>query len=627
MEEKLSDDIKKLQEMFPRISERSIRFVFQKNRSDFDKTLDSLLDFPSGESNGSQPDNSGKVNSLGYRITEEIETFTIEDSGEEGNSSEINDNFTLNQTFDKLEYLSGIFPDVQKEYFKKHLDEINNDDAKFHIFLTDSLGDPNKLPRQTSETRLCSNKRDRDGNCDSNEVNEPSLTRSSKKPRTGKGKSVSKMSEFGPGPAENVECSICQSEFDMSMAVKCNSGCLFCMPCAVRKFLDRTSAKQVNNVDCFLSCGENFSRGVLQISLPPALFFKLDIFHQTDKEENRDEKDKSVLILEESNVIAAADKDSINWIDEEVEVINETNPNESLQQGKLCENSEQSNQNDAFIKEKVSELRNNLKRFSMLSKTEPRDASMSGFCIKRSQGSSSSKMKSKETYQYPFRDRNRNKVMSSENRIPMPYDWESHITNRSWRNSIFSSKDSRRKIGNPGGREGKERDYGLPSRLYSRSAYNYDKNDVFRIRCPDLCVIEKERKIRMPGDSVYDRDKASGSDSSDSSADNDDNFPRGQKTWKEENKKWNQKKEKNNIVELLKSIASIASRVAAFNSANIMDEVFLMIEKSALIPYIENKLQSCTCNFVEIENNSSLYRLICVQLSVQVKCLSLSLAC
>ena len=139
MEEKLSDDINKLQEMFPRISERSIRFVFQKNRSDFDKTLDSLLDFPSEESNGSQPDNSGKVNSLGYRITEEIETFTIDDSGEEGNSSEINDNFILNQTFDKLEYLSGIFPDVQKEYFKKHLDEINNDDAKFHIFLDDSL--------------------------------------------------------------------------------------------------------------------------------------------------------------------------------------------------------------------------------------------------------------------------------------------------------------------------------------------------------------------------------------------------------------------------------------------------------------------------------------------------------
>ena len=223
MEEKLSDDINKLQEMFPRISERSIRFVFQKNRSDFDKTLDSLLDFPSEESNGSQPDNSGKVNSLGYRITEEIETFTIEDSGEEGNSSKINDNFTLNQTFDKLEFLSGIFPDVQKEYFKKHLDEINNDDAKFHIFLTDSLGDPNKLPRQT---RLCSNKRDRDGNCDSNEVNEPSLTRSSKKPRTGKGKSVSKMSESGPGPAENVECSICQCPWQLSVTLDVCSACL-----------------------------------------------------------------------------------------------------------------------------------------------------------------------------------------------------------------------------------------------------------------------------------------------------------------------------------------------------------------------------------------------------------------
>ena len=76
------------------------------------------------------------------------------------------------------------------------------------------------------------------------------------------------------GGQDYFECSLCQCDLLVVTWVKCQAGCIFCTPCFTKRFHDQLS-KNVRNTDCFLKCGEMFSKENLKKYLAPVFYEEL----------------------------------------------------------------------------------------------------------------------------------------------------------------------------------------------------------------------------------------------------------------------------------------------------------------------------------------------------------------
>ena len=113
---------------------------------------------------------------------------------------------------------------------------------------------------------------------------------SSKKPRTaGKGKSLMKAvnSPSGDHP-DDFECSLCHC-VQVVKWVKCEAGCIFCIPCFTKRFHNQLSKDVTDtNTECFMKCGEMFSKETLKNYLAPVLYLELVIADFDTDDENND---------------------------------------------------------------------------------------------------------------------------------------------------------------------------------------------------------------------------------------------------------------------------------------------------------------------------------------------------
>ena len=181
----------------------------------------------------------------------------------------------------------------------KNFPQINddNDGTKFQIFHNECLLDPNRIPCQTSAApSVIRSRQSDDMEQDSASAIEKSSSSSKKQrrkwarvPSGGKGKglvkSVNVNSDIGfSGGPDYFECNLCHCDLLVVTWVKCQAGCIFCTPCFTKRFHDQLS-KNVTNTDCFLKCGELFSKENLKKYLAPVFYEKLMV------KENENEPD------------------------------------------------------------------------------------------------------------------------------------------------------------------------------------------------------------------------------------------------------------------------------------------------------------------------------------------------
>ena len=158
----------------------------------------------------------------------------------------------------------------------KNFPQINdeNDGTKFQIFHNECLLDPNRIPCQTSAApSVIRSRQSDDMEQDSATATEKSSSSSKKQKRkwsrapsggTVKGlvKVVNSDVGFSGGP-DYFERSLCHCDLLGVTWVKCKAGCIFCTPCFTKRFHDQ-HGKNVKNTDCFLKCGEMFSKETLK---------------------------------------------------------------------------------------------------------------------------------------------------------------------------------------------------------------------------------------------------------------------------------------------------------------------------------------------------------------------------
>ena len=208
-----------------------------------------------------------------------------EDDDKSAKDSELSQNISV----DKLNYLKAIFPDAEHGSLMKNFPQINDDHdgTKFQNFLNECLSDPNRLSRQASAAPSVKRSRQSDDmEQDSASAIEKSSSSSKKQrrkwarvPSGGKGKglvkSVNVNSDIGfSGGPDYFECNLCHCDLIVVTWVKCQAGCIFCTPCFTKRFHDQLS-KNVTNTDCFLKCGEIFSKENLKKYLAPVFYKEL----------------------------------------------------------------------------------------------------------------------------------------------------------------------------------------------------------------------------------------------------------------------------------------------------------------------------------------------------------------
>ena len=160
-------------------------------------------------------------------IRSALEDNPVKDSG-----------FSLKISVDKLTYLQGIFPDVQLQFLTMNLAQIGDDDTKFQIFLNECLADPKRLPHQAwvvpsvKRARLSDAVATLKQNTATAHITKESSSLSSKKPKKrtavhGKGK----VGLVNSGAYDDFNCSLCHCDLLEVTWVKCQAGCIFCIPC------------------------------------------------------------------------------------------------------------------------------------------------------------------------------------------------------------------------------------------------------------------------------------------------------------------------------------------------------------------------------------------------------------
>ena len=85
---------------------------------------------------------------------------------------------------------------------------------------------------------------------------------------------------------DNFECSICHC-VEVVKWVKCEAGCIFCIPCFTKRFHDQL-LKDVTNIECFMKCGEMFSKKTFKNHLAPVLYLELVVADYGTDDENND---------------------------------------------------------------------------------------------------------------------------------------------------------------------------------------------------------------------------------------------------------------------------------------------------------------------------------------------------
>jgi len=219
-----------------------------------------------------------------------------------------------------------------------------------------------------------------------------------------KGKAISKK---GSTPIEpHYVCPLCKEDCPMSEAVKCNSGCLFCMLCTIRHFRANIRRK-IGSVDCFLSCGESFILEDVKPFLPPILFNELcslnlfleslDTSNPNEPEDvNRSSASSSRKSTDEEKIDSDQEGSDVQIV-EEFNVPEKVNPEDKNSNNSAASGKRRRNQ-DEDMKAKQSRtgtaathdlsppsrrdnanIEHHLLRLAVETEVTPRDPSMQGF--------------------------------------------------------------------------------------------------------------------------------------------------------------------------------------------------------------------------------------------------------
>ena len=99
---------------------------------------------------------------------------------------------------------------------------------------------------------------------------------------------------------DDFECSLCHC-VEVVKWVKCEAGCIFCIPCFTKRFHDQL-LKDVTNIECFMKCGEMFSNETLKNRLAPVLYLELVVAdYDTDDENNNADGDVNQIPILNNN--------------------------------------------------------------------------------------------------------------------------------------------------------------------------------------------------------------------------------------------------------------------------------------------------------------------------------------
>ena len=534
-----------------------------------------------------------------------------------------------------LKYLHGIFPDADPDFLQKKVLEFGDDPSKYESFLSSCFADPSFLPRvsdpslmpravQSSGSRSggsgFNNNRKRKNSrspspaedveldylqdedlvpkatrlvegAKSSVVNQPiqlngsrsvSGHKSSKSTQSiKKGKSLSKKGS--PSAEPHYVCPLCKEDCPMSEAVKCNSGCFFCMLCTIRHFRASTKRK-IGSVDCFLSCGETFNLDNLEPFLPPILFNNLlalntfleslDMTNNTEPEE--DNRSSSSRKSTDDGKSGSDDDDE----DSDVQILDQINgPEKSYSQDQNCNISASSTdkakrrkQDDdirdtgsktvgdfvvipSYISRDNSNIEHHLLKLAVETEITPRDPSMKGFIEEKPPSPS-----------FPLYVPGHGIVCGQRGRGSF---FRGRGRGRGWKS--FDVDDMEQIIGGPGGR---------------------GRGSISRGRGRGRGVNNLEEYMEWFDDEDGDNWGWSGGRG------------RGQHVWKKQYNENHVKKDKE-VVSILTALTKELEDLKTL-SENDATQIFGLLENSALLPFIESKLESC--NFLEIERHANVYR-------------------
>jgi len=102
---------------------------------------------------------------------------------------------------------------------------------------------------------------------------------------------VNKSEETSKNPkdADNFKCPICKDDINVEDAVMCRPNCKICILCfikSIQNLLNSDSPVEITKTECFLNCGNIYSLDCMMDSLPPVLvkkIIKTSNFYEEDK--------------------------------------------------------------------------------------------------------------------------------------------------------------------------------------------------------------------------------------------------------------------------------------------------------------------------------------------------------